>query len=280
MTRLALSFLLVLGSWTAFGQKRSDADLFTEARIAIDKFKDCPAAVKALNEVSDAGKRDPIWIYYAAKSSECANNLVESLKQYRQYNQLSPGHAEIIDKIGELEYRLRKQRESDSAAEQQRQDAARKEETAKMQLTRSLNRVAGSWSQEGNVSPVYFNDYCSARRHEERTLDIDQFASGALETSGQYRIRVRVQADGDNPSGCDRMDGVNMRRDEWEQARSYTVKLTCGREDNSPCHGELQQTNCSGDGCARSQNYVSITLRRLGSQISITNGSGTYVMSR
>lgn len=186
MTRLTFAGLLSIlfcGSF-GFGQKRSDADLFTEARIAIDKFKDCPTAVKALKEVSDAGKRDPIWIYYTAKSSECANNLVESLRLYRQYNELSPGHSEIIDKIGELEYRLRKQRENDAAADQQRLEATRKEEAAKTQLMQNLNQLAGSWSQEGDVSPVWFHDYCSARRHEERSLDLDRFC---VRVSRNYR---------------------------------------------------------------------------------------------
>lgn len=265
----------------AIGQKRSDADLFNEARIAIDKFKDCPAAVKALNEVSAQGKRNPIWIYYKARASECANDLAESLSQYREYNRIAPGHQEILDKIGELEYKLRKQQEDNAAAQQQRLDLARHEETAKTGLMQQLNQFAGTWEQQGNVSPVYFHSYCSARRHEERTLSIDNFNPGELVTIGHYQIELTVKADSDNPtSDCDRWDDINMRRDEWEQERTYDLKLTCNKEDNSSCSGELTQTGCSGSGCDRSENFLSITVRRVGPQLSLVTRSGTYLMRR
>src|ERR1700735_4391913 len=101
----AFSILIVpLVPFALYGQ-RSDADLFTEARTALDKFHDCRAASQALDEVSQGGKRDPIWIFYAAKAKECSGALDDALTLYREYDKAVPGRAEVQDKIADLEYR-------------------------------------------------------------------------------------------------------------------------------------------------------------------------------
>lgn len=88
---------------------QSDGEKFAEGRMAMDKFNDCPAAVKALESVSEAGRQNPLWIAYMAKAYECVGNAKDALTYYEKYNQVVPGNGEIVDKIGELRYMARKE---------------------------------------------------------------------------------------------------------------------------------------------------------------------------
>lgn len=90
---------------------QSDGERFAEGRIAFDKYKDCPAALKSLEGVSQAGRNNPLWIYYFAQVNECVENFQEALTYYEKYNLLVPGQGEVVDKIGELRYKARKQQD-------------------------------------------------------------------------------------------------------------------------------------------------------------------------
>jgi hypothetical protein len=264
--------------------KRSDADLFTEARVAIDKFKDCKAALQALHEVSAAGRKDPIWIFYSAKAAECAGELRESLGLYRDYNALVPGQQAVLDKIGEIEYRLRKQTDEERATREKQQEeareTARKQTAADAALNAFLEKIAGTWHQTGDTAPVYYNQYCSAKRHEERTLRVDRFSAGAVQTMGTYRIRLTITADRDNPSDCEKWDGVDMTRGTWDQSREYSAEVVCSKDDSATCRIQMRLSSCSGDSCGRAERSYSVTVRPVGRQLEFDSPSDTLLFSR
>jgi hypothetical protein len=95
---------------TAFAQ--TDAERFAEGRTALDKFKDCPAALKALEEVSADGRKNPLWMFYMAKTTECLNRFSDALRFYEDYDRMIPGQTAVLDKIGELRYAIRKSEEA------------------------------------------------------------------------------------------------------------------------------------------------------------------------
>lgn len=102
---LFIAFVLAL-SVQLKAQSREDAQKFAEARIAIDKYKDCAASLKALESISEEGRKNPLWVYYMGKSQECLNNLEMALKYYDQYSSLVSADAELIDKIADLRYKV------------------------------------------------------------------------------------------------------------------------------------------------------------------------------
>jgi hypothetical protein len=261
---------------------RTDADLFNEARIAIDKFHDCPAAGKALNEISGEGKRDPIWIFYAAKANECAGNLSASLAYYREYDKRNPGQREILDKIGELEYKLRKQNDETRGEQQKAAALAAKEQEARDALAKALNKFAGTWRHEEANTSARYNDYCAARRDSTRRLRIDQFAVGEIKTTGTYRIDSTVRSDGSaSSSSCNEFNDVNMRRDSWHQERDFDVAVICDRDLS--CKASMSMTNCFGDGCRylrSDEKYYSARITIVGSRLSFDVRTGTYLMSQ
>lgn len=86
---------------------QSDPELFAEGRIALDKYKDCKGAETPLSKVSEAGRQNPVWMSYIARTEECLGNLSSALKHYEDYNKAIPGQIDIINKIGELRYKVR-----------------------------------------------------------------------------------------------------------------------------------------------------------------------------
>jgi len=141
MPRLLL-LLLLLPTAPAYGQ--SDAEKFAEGRIALDKYRDCPAAKTALESVSEKGRSEPLWLFYAAKTYECLNQPENALPLYEKYNQLMPGQTAIIDKIGELRYQATKaqeERDRQRAAEEKARERKRAEDL-KLQESAAANNEA------------------------------------------------------------------------------------------------------------------------------------------
>ena len=85
-----------------------DAEKFSEGRVALDKFKDCGAALSALGEISETGRKDPLWSYYMAKATDCKQDYAKALPFYVEYNRLVPGQSQILERIAELKYLIRK----------------------------------------------------------------------------------------------------------------------------------------------------------------------------
>jgi hypothetical protein len=111
MRDLFLTFLLALPILA-----QSDETKFAEGRTAFDKYKDCPAALRAFDAISPEGRRDPVWISYMAHTQECLGNLAEAVRYYEQYDLLVPGQVDVISKLGDLRYRLSKQADDAAAA--------------------------------------------------------------------------------------------------------------------------------------------------------------------
>jgi hypothetical protein len=102
----ALSLVLLIASSPLHAQQ--DAQAIAEGRRALDQAKDCDGALAALHEVSTQGRRDPAWIFYMAKSLECASNLRPALIYYQKYDTLIPNQVEVVKKIRDLRGRSQK----------------------------------------------------------------------------------------------------------------------------------------------------------------------------
>lgn len=93
-------------SCIAFGQT-NDAIKITEAKLAIEKYKDYKGAIKALEEISNAGKNDPLYLYYSAIANEKIGEYEKAVSFYQQYLNFFPDKVEIIEKIADLNYKLK-----------------------------------------------------------------------------------------------------------------------------------------------------------------------------
>ncbi len=92
---------------------QSDLARIAEAREAYDHYKDCPAALHALEGVSEQG-RSPVWVIYMARANECLGKIKEAEQFYEQYDQLVPNQADVLQKIGQLRYRLTREQTANS----------------------------------------------------------------------------------------------------------------------------------------------------------------------
>lgn len=85
--------------------QNDDGIKITEAKIAIDKYKDYKSALKALAGVSHTGQKNPLFIYYSAVANENAGNMEQAVEYYKKYLQIFPNKMEIIEKVAELNYK-------------------------------------------------------------------------------------------------------------------------------------------------------------------------------
>ncbi|MEW6129588.1 MAG: hypothetical protein AB1757_21285 [Acidobacteriota bacterium] len=152
--QLVLLFALSLIPVSVFAQ--TDAHSFAEGRVALDKYKDCPAALKAFEKVSEKG-RNALWIHYIARTYECLKNYDKALVYYEQYEKFYPGRTEIIDKIAELRYLAnknkeeseRKRLETERAKEAERLESEKKASEA-AKLKKMKTDLSGTWVRSGN----------------------------------------------------------------------------------------------------------------------------------
>jgi len=106
--RLAFVSVCVIVAVPLCAQAQSDGERFAEARYALDKEKNCGQAKLALEGVSESTKANPAWIMYMARTYECTLELEKAVTLYQKYFEtIQPPPAEILDKIGELRYRIR-----------------------------------------------------------------------------------------------------------------------------------------------------------------------------
>lgn len=106
MKRLLLLIFLCCGLSSAFSQ--NDAVKIAEAKIAIEKKSDYNAALSALREVSIVGKSNPMFIYYAALCFDKMMFYDSAAFYYNQYLKLYPNNAQVIERVAELNYDIRK----------------------------------------------------------------------------------------------------------------------------------------------------------------------------
>jgi hypothetical protein len=178
-SRAPLTLAFVLTAACLPGWAQSDAQNFAEGRVALDKYKDCKASLDALGGVSEDGRKDPVWVFYMAKANECMNRAADALRYYEEYDRLLPGQAPVLDKIGDLRYRVgveRRQEEAGRARQQQAEEnvraLAREKQDAKARLAAVLQNLShellrnSQWVDEDqtrwSVSPVA-SQSCSFR---------------------------------------------------------------------------------------------------------------------
>lgn len=118
--RLSIAALVLCALPAAQGQ--SDLAKIAEGRVAYDKYHDCRAALQAFESVTEEG-RSPVWVIYMARTEECLGKLDEAARHYEQYDRLVPNQAEVLQKIGELRYLVKKHKEEAQRAEEQRRNA-------------------------------------------------------------------------------------------------------------------------------------------------------------
>lgn len=148
---------------------QSDAEKFAEGRIALDNYHDCKRAINALEGVSSEGRKNLLWVYYMAKAHECAGNLEQALSHYEQYNVLAPGQPAILNKIGDLRYRINKLADERVAAEADRKmrdvEVAEKirEEAQLRELSGGINLTEGPSMGISSSAPTTLNFSADSR---------------------------------------------------------------------------------------------------------------------
>src|SRR5271167_3717728 len=111
-TPLAFAFVLVILPATA----RADADRekYDMGVVAL-RNKDCRAAADAFNSVEGPLAQDASFVNYAAQANECAGNLEKALEYYRKKEIFDQNKLQAREKIGELLYRINKEKQAAAA---------------------------------------------------------------------------------------------------------------------------------------------------------------------
>lgn len=147
---------------------QNDAEKLSEARYAFDTAKDCDATLKALESISPEHQKQPPVLIYLAKAHECEKHWKKALEYYRAYLNAVPGAPGLVDKIGELNYKVTKQPQID-AQDQQAQaakdqaEAARKE-FQELQAT-NLDGMVSLANQMGTLSQISYHKGLSVVRY-------------------------------------------------------------------------------------------------------------------
>jgi tetratricopeptide (TPR) repeat protein len=178
---------LILVAATLDGQ--TDSQKFAEARTALDKHNDCPAALSALEGMSSESRNEPFWVYYMARTQECLSHLEKALEYYEQYDHLIPGQAKLLDKIGELRYRIRKMREEDE--QRQRQIQAQRDAEAISAATRSreaAEAVAAEASRRQQAEDAHLKRMAAIAEARQRLPET--LSSLAQLMSGKFEYRL------------------------------------------------------------------------------------------
>lgn len=89
--------------------EKLDNEKIVEAKIAFDKYSDCPAAKSALDQVSSKGKESMLFLLYASQVYECLKDYENAIESYEKLNKLK-GDSMVDEKIIELRYLLNKKK--------------------------------------------------------------------------------------------------------------------------------------------------------------------------
>lgn len=184
--RYLLIFIAICALGRVAQAQQSDAENFAEGRVALDKHNDCDVAYKALNSVSTAGQQEPMWIFYMAKTSECLKRFDKALELYRRYDQAVPGQQQVLDKIAEMRYNIRKKSDQDA-----------QNEAARVQAEKAAAESAAKREQaaaEGAAKRQRVNDYRDAVSDLKKAMegfgDFSYTTGTNLDAS--YKLAVRI----------------------------------------------------------------------------------------
>lgn len=107
------TIVLLFFALQCFAQQETDSldiEKITLAKIAIEKYSDCPAAEKSLSQVSVNSQQNSLFIYYSALTAECLGKFQEAINHYTKYKGFK-NSSQLEEKIVELKYLLAKQEE-------------------------------------------------------------------------------------------------------------------------------------------------------------------------
>jgi hypothetical protein len=65
-------------------------------------------ALDSLESVSKEGQKNPLWVYYMARTYECLDRLDDAITSYIQYDEMMPGQPPIAEKLADLRYQVKK----------------------------------------------------------------------------------------------------------------------------------------------------------------------------
>jgi len=130
--------------------EKLDNEKIVEAKIAFDKYSDCPAAKNALDQVSSKGKESMLFLFYASQVYECLKDYENAIESYEKLNKLK-GDSIVDEKIIELRYLLNKkeveQRDLLNKKEVEQRDLANKKISACKKC-----HGTGEYSEESSCS--------------------------------------------------------------------------------------------------------------------------------
>jgi len=223
-------FVLVafLGPKTALAQ--TDAEKFAEGRIALDKFKDCEAAYKALSGVSEQTRKEAMWLFYMGKATECLKKYDESLCYYRAYSKLVPPNAELLDKIGELQYQ------------------ADKRSAGEAKLATLQTSYLGKWEGVETSFPTWSGGRCQGRVWTRYDLNFDIGSNRTVQGTLKKQRYAGITFDRNTDSCYWGQNG----KDEIAFTAVYDATLDCKQSPNDEykCGIMMKLRKCDGPDCS------------------------------
>jgi len=226
------SFLYLLGvvviAFFCFdpAMAQSDMEKFAEGRVSLDKFKDCFAAIEALETVSSEGRNNPLWVFYMAKTHECLANPGIALEYYQKYNSLVPGQREIIEKLAELRYEakqasLKSSLNSEAISERQRARTQLQQKVEELRSKAASLRVAAERDdREADRQDGFESEY----RSKARNCRPDPIVSCPWEKMADYAKRKAEEYD----------DAANSKREDADDIDKQINILNSKIKDLSP----------------------------------------------
>lgn len=109
--KIVTTLLIMLPFLNIMAQSENDGMLITQARLAIEKYKDFNEGINILKKVSVNGQKEPFYALYMAKAYEGLNDDRNQLKYLEEYTKLSTMTPELMEKIADLKYRFNKKNE-------------------------------------------------------------------------------------------------------------------------------------------------------------------------
>jgi hypothetical protein len=131
----------------------NDVLLFQEGRVALDKYRDCPTALKAFSSVPDNSpvRTDPIFAHYMYRTYDCLGDIDNALKWFQVFAERVPQSAETINTLADLRYRKTKADELSAAAAVKSAAAAEAAKRASAELSRNFAAVRADANAAGPV---------------------------------------------------------------------------------------------------------------------------------
>lgn len=177
-----LFFLLIC--FTASKSQPNDGIKIAEARLALEKYNDCRAALDALRSVSASGKKTSVFNLYSGKTFDCLKRFDSALHYYNLYLIDNPNSSDVIQRCAELNYQKTK--------EKLRYD------------------LQGTWYPTGEPGKVRYmeqrgNFIRLTDRHTEGRRDEGVIFEGRLLESGVYRGGTKYHLTNEEIARIDRM---------------------------------------------------------------------------